>query len=409
MICCPLLTRWRVITSVEQKEKSQGEEQLASYAREYIAKVENALQKIREGVLALMDKKLVPSPSTDESKAFYYRMKSDYYRHLAEFATGKTRSKAGEDAGVDYAEATKIAENDLALSSVVAQRQIPIDQTIEIPAVSLAENVVEMPVTQTQEKMQQAANTHVQHVVNTIKVQKPVIQQKITETSQLQFLNKVDEMPVAVERQNHMIQTVQMPMETPQLPCIDKVVDVPVATQQVVHVPQERVVEKIVEIPQLQIVGEIVRDTQISDSLGTAPVRQGVQAEIGEVVEIRAPVPAESRPPIFVTAPVLEIPVVEQCQALNIQTEQKTIDVPQIQCLEPLVDVSVVTQQTVEIPVIMLKQVPTLQRIQKMVEVPQIQYIDKVVDALVEMQSASEVEHVASTLATEREASTSCH
>ena len=74
---------WRVITSVEQKEKSKSEEQLASYAREHIAKVENELQKIREGVLALMDKKLVPSPSTDESKAFYYKMKSDYHRYLA--------------------------------------------------------------------------------------------------------------------------------------------------------------------------------------------------------------------------------------------------------------------------------------------------------------------------------------
>ena len=38
------------------------------------------------------------------------------------------------------------------------------------------------------------------------------------------------------QRQNHMVQTVQMPMETPQLPCINKVVDVTVATQQVVHV-----------------------------------------------------------------------------------------------------------------------------------------------------------------------------
>ena len=306
-------------------------------------------------------------------------MKSDYYRYLAEFATGKTRSKAGEDACVAYAEATKIAENDLALSSVAAQRQIPIDQTveqivdtpvpqvveelveaskvfsqdrvqqrfgeqiIETPTLSLTENVVEMPVTQTQEKMQQVANTHVQHVVNTIKVekpkifkptvQKPVIQekinqvikpievpqflneavdmldavqrqvsmvqkiQKIIETSRLQFLNKVDETPVAVQRQNHMVQTFQMPMETPQLPCIDKVVDVPVATQQVVHVPQERVVEKIVEIPQVQIVEKIDKipeirtdvGTQTSESFGTAPVRLGVQAEIGEVVEIRAP------------------------------------------------------------------------------------------------------------------------
>ena len=132
---------WRVITSVEQKEKSKSEEELASYAREYVAKVENELQKIREGVLALTDKKLIPSPSTNESKAFYHKMKSDYYRYFAEFATGKTRSKAGEDACVAYAEVTKIAENDLAMthpvrlvmasSSVVAQRQIPIDQTVQ--------------------------------------------------------------------------------------------------------------------------------------------------------------------------------------------------------------------------------------------------------------------------------------
>ena len=120
--------------------------------------------------------------------------------------------------------------------------------------------------------------------------------------------------------------------------------------------------EKIVEIPQVQIVGtideilEIRTDvgTQTSERFGAAPVSQAAQKEIVEAVEIGAPIPAESRPPIFVTAPVLEIPVVGQRQALNIQTEQKTIDVPQIQCLEPLVDVPVVTQQTVEIPVVML-------------------------------------------------------
>ena len=66
---------WRVvITSVEQKEKFKGKEQLVSHAREYVAKVEGELQKIHDGIRALMDKKLVPSPSTDESKAFYYKM-----------------------------------------------------------------------------------------------------------------------------------------------------------------------------------------------------------------------------------------------------------------------------------------------------------------------------------------------
>ena len=59
---------WRVITSVVQKATSKGDEQLVSNAREYVEKVEGELQKIRDGILALMDKKLVPSASTGETE-----------------------------------------------------------------------------------------------------------------------------------------------------------------------------------------------------------------------------------------------------------------------------------------------------------------------------------------------------
>ena len=107
---------WRIITSVEQKEKTKGNDQQASYAREYVAKVEAELQKICDGILALMDKNLIPSASTGESKVFYYKMKGDYYRYLAEFATGDAKSKAAEDARVAYAEATKVAEKDLVVT-----------------------------------------------------------------------------------------------------------------------------------------------------------------------------------------------------------------------------------------------------------------------------------------------------
>ena len=67
----------RVITSIEQNEKPEGKEQLASHAREYIAEVEGEPQKFRDGILAIMDKNLIPSASTDESKVLYYKMKSD--------------------------------------------------------------------------------------------------------------------------------------------------------------------------------------------------------------------------------------------------------------------------------------------------------------------------------------------
>ena len=45
-----------------------------------------------------MDKKLVPSASTDETKVSCYKMKGDYYRYLAEFATGDEKGKAAEGA-----------------------------------------------------------------------------------------------------------------------------------------------------------------------------------------------------------------------------------------------------------------------------------------------------------------------
>jgi len=39
-----------------------------------------------------LDKYLIPKASTAESKVFYLKMKGDYYRYLAEVATGDTRS-----------------------------------------------------------------------------------------------------------------------------------------------------------------------------------------------------------------------------------------------------------------------------------------------------------------------------
>ena len=158
---------WRVITSTEQKEKFKGKEQLVLHAREHVAKVEDELQKIRDGILALMDKELIPSPATDELKVFYYKMKGDYYSHLAEVATGETKSKADEDVCVAYAKATKIAEKDLVVThpvrlamalsslddvSVVAQRQIPMDQTVqktvEISQLQCIDEMIDGPVMQ---------------------------------------------------------------------------------------------------------------------------------------------------------------------------------------------------------------------------------------------------------------------
>merc|ERR1712170_306835 len=76
---------WRIITSVEQKEKSKGNEENAKFAKEYCGKVEGELDKICNTILKLLDDNLIPKASNGESKVFYQKMKADYYRYIAEF------------------------------------------------------------------------------------------------------------------------------------------------------------------------------------------------------------------------------------------------------------------------------------------------------------------------------------
>ena len=51
--------------------------------------------------------------TTGESKVFYYKMKGDYHRYLAEFATGNDRKEAAENSLVAYKAASDIAMTEL--------------------------------------------------------------------------------------------------------------------------------------------------------------------------------------------------------------------------------------------------------------------------------------------------------
>merc|ERR1719476_1045763 len=107
---------WRIITSVEQKEKTKGNEENAKYAKEYCSKVEAELQKICDTILGLLDGNLIGKATTGESKVFYQKMKADYYRYIAEFSDGDAKSKAAENARVAYEDAKNVAEKDLAVT-----------------------------------------------------------------------------------------------------------------------------------------------------------------------------------------------------------------------------------------------------------------------------------------------------
>merc|ERR1712232_580953 len=107
---------WRIITSVEQKEKSKGNEDQAKFAKEYCGKVEAELQTICGNILDLLEKNLIPKASSGESKVFYEKMKADYYRYIAEFTVGDEKANASEKARKAYEAAKEVAEKDLAVT-----------------------------------------------------------------------------------------------------------------------------------------------------------------------------------------------------------------------------------------------------------------------------------------------------
>jgi len=82
--------------------------------RDYRTRVEKELEEVCRDVLSVLDEHLIPHAQTGESKVFYYKMKGDYHRYLAEFASGDVRDKAAEEAHTAYKQATEIATADLA-------------------------------------------------------------------------------------------------------------------------------------------------------------------------------------------------------------------------------------------------------------------------------------------------------
>jgi 14-3-3 protein epsilon len=82
---------WRIISSIEQKEESKGSEEKLEKIRQYRAQVEKELKEICSDILNVLDKHLIPCATTGESKVFYFKMKGDYHRYLAEFATQQGR------------------------------------------------------------------------------------------------------------------------------------------------------------------------------------------------------------------------------------------------------------------------------------------------------------------------------
>lgn len=102
---------WRVISSIEQK--TDGADRKRAMAKEYRETVEKELNDICGDVLGLLDKFLVAKASSAESKVFYLKMQGDYYRYLAEVATGGNKTTVVGESQKSYQSALDIAKEQM--------------------------------------------------------------------------------------------------------------------------------------------------------------------------------------------------------------------------------------------------------------------------------------------------------
>lgn len=104
---------WRIVSSIEQKEESKGNEAQVTKIRSYRSKIEEELSKICEDILEVLDKHLIPNAALGESKVFYHKMKGDYHRYLAEFAQGDKRNGAADKSLEAYKAASDVSVTEL--------------------------------------------------------------------------------------------------------------------------------------------------------------------------------------------------------------------------------------------------------------------------------------------------------
>ncbi|BAT90061.1 hypothetical protein VIGAN_06122900, partial [Vigna angularis var. angularis] len=62
------------------RRKSRDKEDHVTVIRDYRSKIESEISNICDGILKLLNSRLIPSASSGDSKVFYLKMKGDYHR-----------------------------------------------------------------------------------------------------------------------------------------------------------------------------------------------------------------------------------------------------------------------------------------------------------------------------------------
>merc|ERR1712000_137603 len=106
---------WRIITSIEQKEKTKGNEDNAAFAREYCTKVETELDKICGTILKLLNGNLLAKAANDDGKLTdvkqFYTQNGKTIEHPSYTVNGNQHKTITDDFCKDWVAETQDGTN----------------------------------------------------------------------------------------------------------------------------------------------------------------------------------------------------------------------------------------------------------------------------------------------------------
>jgi 14-3-3 protein epsilon len=104
-------TALRTIMAYEMKEKKKDSSTFLPYIQEYRKRIEDELTKMCQNILNTIDNHLLKRAEDDEARVFYLKMKGDYNRYVAEYASGELKQKVSDAALDSYKSASESAKN----------------------------------------------------------------------------------------------------------------------------------------------------------------------------------------------------------------------------------------------------------------------------------------------------------
>ncbi|KAG2254731.1 hypothetical protein Bca4012_102211 [Brassica carinata] len=109
----------RALSSIEEKEDSKGNKQNVKLINKKLDIVKHEFFSVCNDILSLIDSHLIPSTTNVESTVYYYAMKANYFRYMAEFGSDAEREGAADNSLEAYKIAMETAEGGLSPTNMV--------------------------------------------------------------------------------------------------------------------------------------------------------------------------------------------------------------------------------------------------------------------------------------------------